>query len=1486
MQRKFNHTFTKSKMNKDLDARLLAPDEYRDGQNIAVSRAESDDVGALENILGNKILNSLNIPDIRQGATANYEAFLSQIIGWYINENTDKVYVFTTSYQDNSSNQINNFNPLGTRNTIVMCDLVAETTLIIVQGRFLNFSSNSPILDTTMIENLLFWTDNRNQPRVINVETAENNPSYYFNEDHISVAKYYPSKPIQLNNTLQTTAALVAANWAYYVGAFNTMYPTFLTSAAVGSALSKMLGTENTQGAGNIGLKGFLQIGDESWDFTVQYASREGLSGDEVLIVPNRDLSTASTPQTSKTATKNLQIVFIEENSKDVSSPWLREHQATLQINGFVSTGQGVEYAGASSGSNYDYAPALYLHGTRSASTGTATGIGTSAFFRDNHFTKNTLAADKKCYCRVTHPKLDPGKYYVARDPSISTQVSLSFKIYELSALQNGTYSGPIYPATELNLAIGDRLKIHYPNKYYDANYSGDPDNLKDKFVRFAYRFKYDDGEHSLISPFTQEVFIPKQKGYFLKNIGKQDSTGSDQNAYIPQERVAGQTTIVNHMENEVTQVVLRIPCEYAINTLKENLKLSEIDILYKDSMSQNINVIKSIKVTDPLIINNSTNDIVYTYDARKPIKTLRSAETTRVYDNVPVRAKTLSSAGNRLILGNYFDRHSAPSTLNYLVGASRKFTPTETAKVVSGSSDFPSDLLPNRYSNVSYPNHSLKQNRNYQVGLILQDRYGRSSDVILSSTLDANYTLGTGGTSTTFEDNPITFGGSTIYHPYNTTATSPNTSNATILSKQNPKSGYVDWPGDSLKILFTTTIPSSLPNLIGYPGLYKEAYFTTTLGATSFDYISVSVGGLGDNINPGMRVEFTETVGGATGNFVLFVYMILNSSSGFNLIYLRKGDGVSPTVNDMPKTGSVASFYVQDKPLGFNSYKVVVKQTQQDYYNVYLPSLLDGTPVIKPFDLNCVFTSGSKLVTVSPIGTIEYLTFPLLEGMKVVAGANTYYINNILNYTQFELTTNAVATATVDAVFSTNSSDGVLNVTTLLTDNANKVPPALNETTPVQVQYSTSDVELIPRAARNPDRFPSGTGLIYQTLTEAMSVFPGVSPITSKVTAIGNFEALYKRGSYNGLYKADTDPPTAVIENHFNLGESSQTAKPPSEAEFVPAVYETTPTISEIDIYYETSTAGLISDLNDLVLNTLSIPNNFLFFNTDDIVKLIEVQESLDYTTTPTIATINLINQNANILAYNSAGVDVYNLTGITTPLYRDGTPVAGSGITLELFGTQPDASQRLLVKLNSNFPGYNSGNDDLNYITFNAIISHTLSNSSGAIFGTQQITSDYEIPITIYIDNVAPAKNTDFINDASTVYYLSNAFAFDPSPTNVSGASIPWANNNSTSTTLSSATNGSNVNNVAQNSNTEEIKWTLEVDLNDGEGYQNAEKIESIGLFLRDSGTDGGSVVLATSGGSIYNYENIDINIYATDNGGRGIKTLISNFIVRFKI
>ena len=50
---KVQNTFLKSKMNKDLDARLLPDGEYRDARNAQISKSEGSKVGNLENTLGN-----------------------------------------------------------------------------------------------------------------------------------------------------------------------------------------------------------------------------------------------------------------------------------------------------------------------------------------------------------------------------------------------------------------------------------------------------------------------------------------------------------------------------------------------------------------------------------------------------------------------------------------------------------------------------------------------------------------------------------------------------------------------------------------------------------------------------------------------------------------------------------------------------------------------------------------------------------------------------------------------------------------------------------------------------------------------------------------------------------------------------------------------------------------------------------------------------------------------------------------------------------------------------------------------------------------------------------------------------------------------------------------------------------------------------------------------------------------------------------------
>ena len=54
---KLKHNFVQGKMNKDLDERLVPNGQYRDALNIQVSTSEGSDVGAVENILGNTLIN-------------------------------------------------------------------------------------------------------------------------------------------------------------------------------------------------------------------------------------------------------------------------------------------------------------------------------------------------------------------------------------------------------------------------------------------------------------------------------------------------------------------------------------------------------------------------------------------------------------------------------------------------------------------------------------------------------------------------------------------------------------------------------------------------------------------------------------------------------------------------------------------------------------------------------------------------------------------------------------------------------------------------------------------------------------------------------------------------------------------------------------------------------------------------------------------------------------------------------------------------------------------------------------------------------------------------------------------------------------------------------------------------------------------------------------------------------------------------------------
>jgi len=553
------------------------------------------------------------------------------------------------------------------------------------------------------------------------------------------------------------------------------------------------------------------------------------------------------------------------------------------------------------------------------------------------------------------------------------------------------------------------------------------------------------------MAPFTQPTFIPQQKGYFLE--------GDEDAAY--------RSTILDFMQNGVQNVELIIPLPDRQSKLGDGTldtyKIVQLDILYKESDARAVKVLDSINVDN---LNSSSNTYLYNYQSRKPYKTLPERQTVRVYDRVPVRALAQEVSGNRIMYGNFQSQHTPPATIDYNVGASAKNTTVFT-------------------NWAEYPNHTLKKNRNYQVGFILSDKFGRQSSVILSSVDDSAPTT-LGGT---------TFGGSTFYHPY-TSAT------------QNLK----QWFGDALKVVINTEITSSVnSDGEGAPGLYADQIgngFNTTANSVGITSPFIYTFTLGSNavdvpvLNSYLRGEFTDFVKVTNvDDTAAPVYTITTDGQVNNFLY-------SDNALNSPDTKYA---YTITNTLGWYSYKVVVKQQEQDYYNCYLPGFLNGYP--------------------STTGVTDPPVFPTTEDDKTAH-------------------------------------------TVLLNDNINKIPRDLNETSDQQKQFRSS-VRLYGRvnntATDNVQYFPVSTGT--QTLPLAM---------TADTISTAFDLSMYSDDISTTnvpFYQLETNPFIARLATS-NAG-TTVVGIPNSSMTIQLSVAETEPVESLLQLFYETTTVGLIADLN-----------------------------------------------------------------------------------------------------------------------------------------------------------------------------------------------------------------------------------------------------------------------------------------------------------------
>ena len=205
----------------------------------------------------------------------------------------------------------------------------------------------------------------------------------------------------------------------------------------------------------------------------------------------------------------------------------------------------------------------------------------------------------------------------------------------------------------EINLIV--KPPITAPTFILQSADGDDKSFLTDKFVSFAYRFKYEDGEYSALSPFSLPAFKPKQPLEIDFNTIKNES-----------------------MLNEFHSATI------FFNTGSSLVK--EIEVCYKESSSLVIKVIDRYSKSDLGWADNSTQSVFFRN--KEVFRVLSANESLRLYDNVPLKAKALTSSGNRLMLGNYVDGYDMKSAdgndvkLNYITSL---VTPATNDITISG---------------------------------------------------------------------------------------------------------------------------------------------------------------------------------------------------------------------------------------------------------------------------------------------------------------------------------------------------------------------------------------------------------------------------------------------------------------------------------------------------------------------------------------------------------------------------------------------------------------------------------------------------------------------------------------------------------------------------------------------------------------------------------------------------------------------------------
>ena len=640
--------FLKSRMNKDLDERLISNGEYRDATNIEITTSESSQTGTVQTLSGNtKWENNISKGSENNAVAANNYTS-AQTVGYYNDDENNAIYNFVAGASDLRIDEVATdfYNYVG-----VKSDLIEQIT----PHKTDPSSTITKVVFNDVYEaRVVPREDSVTNNKIIGIATRQ---CYLSSTNDL----FRSASGIRVGMRVQLVAYDGTDAW----GASNEIYVTGIDISANGFAsisITPVAGVTTAYTATNRSEGLVLKFSAPRILNFKKGSSKElesNVDGGEVTFTPSNSYISAinviddflfwtdgrnepkkinikrfiaGSSMVEKTASGAIRPIskasslphtrlVVEAENKMLALAYAKEEHVTVirpnpncsmkaigTVAGLESLPTNVPIYGRTPGSEEPFAPFAFSSNT------------------------NVLFTSEEDI--EIKPQISlANEWVLGTQIRLTGQTSSSVVVVKVNSISEDSEEEAYY-----TVSIQGELPDGYLGTTADEVWLGQQlpkENLyTDDFIRFAYRYKYVDGEYSCISPYTQPVFLPGNYSYSPKdgfNIG---------------------------MENTLDKIELS---QFVNPDIPHDVV--EVELLFKSQKSDNVYAFTDFKIEHSVITQkqvDGTEDYEpqindnYSISEKLFGYTLPSDQLTRNFDAVPKRSVAQEIMANRLMYANY----------------------------------------------------------------------------------------------------------------------------------------------------------------------------------------------------------------------------------------------------------------------------------------------------------------------------------------------------------------------------------------------------------------------------------------------------------------------------------------------------------------------------------------------------------------------------------------------------------------------------------------------------------------------------------------------------------------------------------------------------------------------------------------------------------------------------------------------------------------